>query len=82
MRPKPKGFGTQVEVDFRERLTGIFYVLRSGCRWEMKPHDLPPYTIVFRSQPLCSARSALHEPELPKSIVESSEPQLNGMTSG
>jgi putative transposase len=45
--PQPKGFGHPVEVDFREILNGIFYVHRSGCQWEMLPHDLPPYTTVY-----------------------------------
>lgn len=46
--PKPKGFGHPVEVDFREILNGIFYVQRTGCQWEMLPHDLPPYSTVYR----------------------------------
>ena len=46
--PKPKGFGHPVEVDFREILNGIFYVQRTGCQWEMLPHDLPPYGPVYR----------------------------------
>ena len=45
--PKPKGFGHPVEVDFREILNGIFYVQRTGCQWEMLPHDLPPHTTVY-----------------------------------
>lgn len=45
--PKPKGFGHPVEVDFREILNGIFYVQRTGCQWEMMPHDLPPYSTVY-----------------------------------
>src|SRR6476469_2257010 len=45
--PSPKGFGHPVEVDFREILNGIFYVQRTGCQWEMLPHDLPPYTTVY-----------------------------------
>lgn len=44
--PKPKGFGHPVEVNFREMLNGIFYVQRTGCQWEMLPHDLPPYSTV------------------------------------
>lgn len=36
-----------VEVDFREVLNAIFYVQRTGCQWEMLPHDLPPYTTVY-----------------------------------
>lgn len=45
--PKPKGFGHPVEVDFREILNGIFSVQRTGCQWEMLPHDLPPYSTVY-----------------------------------
>lgn len=45
--PSPKGFGHPVEVDFREILNGIFYVQRTGCQWEMLPHDLPPYTTIY-----------------------------------
>jgi putative transposase len=45
--PKPKGFGHPVEVDFREIFNGIFYVQRTGCQWEMMPHDLPPYSTVY-----------------------------------
>lgn len=45
--PAPKGLGHPVEVDFREILNGIFYVQRTGCQWEMLPHDLPPYSTVY-----------------------------------
>lgn len=45
--PTPKGFGHPIEVNFREILNGIFYVQRSGCQWEMLPHDLPAYTTVY-----------------------------------
>ncbi len=45
--PTPRGFGHPVEVSFREILNGIFYVQRTGCQWEMLPHDLPPYTTVY-----------------------------------
>ena len=40
--PAAKGFGRKRTVDLREILNGIFYVQRSGCQWEMMPHDLPP----------------------------------------
>ncbi len=46
--PLPKGFGHPIEVDFREIFNGIFYVQRTGCQWEMMPHDLPPYSTVYR----------------------------------
>ena len=45
--PKAKGFGHPRVVDLREILNGIFYVQRTGCQWEMLPHDLPPYTTVY-----------------------------------
>lgn len=45
--PKPKGFGHPRTVELREILNGIFYVQRSGCQWEMMPHDLPPYSTVY-----------------------------------
>ncbi len=45
--PQPKGFGHPVSADFREILNDIFYVQRTGCQWEMMPHDLPPYTTVY-----------------------------------
>ncbi len=45
--PTPKGFGHPVEVNLREILNAIFYVQRTGCQWEMLPHDLPPYTTVY-----------------------------------
>ena len=31
----------------REVLNGIFYVLKSGCQWEMLPHDFPPKGTVY-----------------------------------
>jgi transposase len=31
----------------REIISGILYVLRSGCAWRMMPHDLPPWETVF-----------------------------------
>lgn len=45
--PQARGFGHPRTVDLREVLNGIFYVQRTGCQWEMLPHDLPPYTTVY-----------------------------------
>jgi len=28
---------------YRDIVNGIFYVLRTGCTWDMMPHDLPPW---------------------------------------
>jgi putative transposase len=46
--PLPKGFGHPRTVDLREILNGIFYVQRTGCQWEMLPHDLPPHGTVYK----------------------------------
>jgi putative transposase len=32
--------------DIREVLNAIFYLVRSGCRWDMLPHDLPAKSTV------------------------------------
>jgi transposase len=48
--------GRPREVEMREVLNAIFYVLRSGCPWDMLPHDLPPkstvYDYVMKPRPL------------------------------
>lgn len=28
-------------------VNAIFYLLRTGCSWEMLPHDFPPYSTVY-----------------------------------
>src|SRR3954454_16380684 len=39
--------GRPREVEIREVLNAIFYQARSGCQWDMLPHDLPPKSTVF-----------------------------------
>jgi putative transposase len=39
--------GRPREVDMREVLNAIFYLNRSGCQWDMIPHDLPAKSTVF-----------------------------------
>jgi transposase len=34
-------------VSLREVLNAIFYLNRSGCQWDMLPHDLPPKSTVY-----------------------------------
>jgi transposase len=34
-------------VDMREVVNAIFYLNRSGCQWDMLPHDLPPKSTVY-----------------------------------
>lgn len=45
--PKAKPGGRPRSVDLREILNAIFYRERSGCTWEMLPHDLPPAKTVY-----------------------------------
>jgi transposase len=39
--------GRPREVDLREVVNAIFYLNRSGCQWDMLPHDLPPKSTVY-----------------------------------
>src|SRR5512147_3210649 len=39
--------GRPREVDMREVLNTIFYLLRPGCQWDMLPHDLLPKSTVY-----------------------------------
>src|SRR3954470_736139 len=34
-------------VDMREVCNAIFYLNRSGCQWDMLPHDFPPKSTVY-----------------------------------
>lgn len=45
--PRPD-FGRPAQYAPRELINGIRYVLRSGCSWRMLPHDLPPWSTVYR----------------------------------
>lgn len=40
--PAARRGGRKLEVDMREVLNGIFYVLSSGCQWRALPKDPPP----------------------------------------
>src|SRR5438309_302363 len=39
--------GRPRDVAMREVLNTIFYQARSGCQWDMLPHDLPPRSTVY-----------------------------------
>ena len=45
--PAAKPGGRPRSVDLREILNAIFYRERSGCSWEMLPHDFPPAKTVY-----------------------------------
>lgn len=45
--PPEKPGGRHREVDIREVVNAIFYLLRSGCSWRMLPHEFPPWQTVY-----------------------------------
>jgi putative transposase len=45
-KSSPRG-GHPRTVDMREVLNTIFYLHRSGCQWDMLPHDLLPKSTVY-----------------------------------
>lgn len=45
--PGVEGLGRPREVDFREVINAILYLNRSGCQWDMLPHDLPPKSTTY-----------------------------------
>jgi putative transposase len=45
--PDAKGLGRPRDVDLREVINAILYLNRSGCQWDMLPHDLPPKSTVY-----------------------------------
>lgn len=42
-----KGPGRPLELDMREVINSIIYVVRTGCQWENLPHDYPNYNSVY-----------------------------------
>lgn len=42
-----QGPGRPIEIDMREAVNGMFYVVKTGCQWENLPHDFPHYQSVF-----------------------------------
>ena len=44
--PPAKRGGRKREVDVREVLNAILYVLGTGCQWRALPKDLPPRSTV------------------------------------
>jgi transposase len=45
--PPSKHGGRPREVDMREVVNTLFYQNRSGCQWDMLPHDLLPKSTVY-----------------------------------
>jgi transposase len=46
--PPAKPGGRRREVDVREVVNGIMYVLSTGCQWRYVPKDLPPKSTLHR----------------------------------
>ncbi|MEZ6062008.1 MAG: IS5 family transposase [Planctomycetaceae bacterium] len=45
--PPAPGGGRERTVDLREIVNAILYRLRTGCSWELLPHDFPPKSTVY-----------------------------------
>ena len=45
--PPREDLGRPREVDFREVINAILYLNRTGCQWDMLPHDLPPKSTTY-----------------------------------
>jgi len=45
--PAAKHGGRPREVDMREIVNAMLYINRSGCQWDMLPHDFPPKSSVY-----------------------------------
>ena len=45
--PPAKSGGRPREVDMRETLNTLLYQARTGCQWELLPHDLLPKSTVY-----------------------------------
>jgi putative transposase len=45
--PVAKSGGRPRGVDMREVINAMLYISRSGCQWDMLPHDLPPKSTVY-----------------------------------
>ena len=41
------GAGRPIEIDMRQAVNGMLYVLKTGCQWENLPHDFPNYQSVY-----------------------------------
>ena len=44
--PPAKPGGRDREVDMREVINGIVYLIRTSCSWRQLPHDFPPWGTV------------------------------------
>jgi len=47
LMPRAKPGGRPRQVDMREVINTILYLNRTGCQWDMLPHDLLPKSTVY-----------------------------------
>ncbi len=47
--PPARRGGRKREVEVREVMNGVMYVLSTGCQWRYIPMDLPPWPVRARS---------------------------------
>ena len=45
--PPAKRGGRPRQVDMREIMNGLLYILSTGCQWRQIPKDLPPRTTLY-----------------------------------
>jgi putative transposase len=45
---EPKATGRPWKYTTREMLNAMFYLIMTGCQWRALPHDLPPWTSVYK----------------------------------
>ena len=45
--PVTSGRGRVRQIELREIINAILYLLRTGCAWRMLPHDLPAWQTVY-----------------------------------
>jgi transposase len=55
--PPAKRGGRRREVDVREVMNGVLYVLETGCQWRALPKDLPPKSTVHDYLRVCPESS-------------------------
>ena len=41
------GAGRPLEINMRQAVNAMFYILKTGCEWENLPHDFPNYHSVY-----------------------------------
>ena len=67
--PPAKKGGYPRTVNMREIINGMFYVLKTGCSWEMLPHDLPSSSTVYSYFRLFQKKGRLDRfPNCPKIV--------------